>query len=78
MVLSPMHPSMGEQVWGILRLVDTMGIATGCHAIPGQRKRLGKGRGQGPGSKDPPDGRILKNDRILMMMKIMIQIVFIS
>src|SRR2546425_13126678 len=41
-ILSPVVPFDGEELWGIPRPVDTMGVPAGSHATPSQKKRLGK------------------------------------
>src|SRR3989442_1618221 len=57
--LSLVRPFDGEDLWGITWPVDTIGIPAKSHATPSQKKRLGKGKGQGSDAKELPEGRTL-------------------
>ena len=61
-------PLPWEEMGGIPWPIDN---DAGCHATLSERKRLGKGRGQGPGAQDLPDGRIVVMMMMMMMMMTM-------
>ena len=57
-----LSPRDGKELRGIPEPVDAMGDPAGSHATPRQKKRRGKGRGQGPLAKDVPECRNTNDD----------------